>query len=451
MKDMIALELGVVRLLAAEARAARARPRQRPDPRPPPRRALHVDRGRGGRRVHQGAGWIVEHRPEWLRAAGRGQRVRRRRHDGRRPAACTRSRSPRRASSVYRIHVHGTWGHGSMPREDNAAVLAAEASPASRPRAEPRLTPVMGRFLEATRRRAAASPPPRCSAGCSTTILRRPRPPPAVVRPDVRPDPARPRPRHDQPRRRPRRHQVQRDPRRGDDRDRLPRAARHDRGRCAARSSRTPRPELVAACEIEHVIFGAPAESPADHPLFELLGATVREHDPDGVPVPVMVPFATDAKHTARLGVPTYGFSPCGWTPANASSSASTASTSASASTRCAGASRSCTTSCAASAADAWSLERRRRLDPRRAIRAPLRRTPCRRRSGRWPIRARDRWMPGRGRRPPSRPTSHPNGGAATAARGPPLKLEHLISLDAISNASAARWYRPRRVPRAAA
>jgi acetylornithine deacetylase/succinyl-diaminopimelate desuccinylase-like protein len=69
-------------------------------------------------------------------------------------------------------------------------------------------------------------------------------------------------------------------------------------------------PELLAVCEIEHLIFGPAAESPADHPLFELLCATVREHDPDGVPVPVMVPFATDAKHTARLGVPTYGFSP---------------------------------------------------------------------------------------------------------------------------------------------
>ena len=27
--------------------------------------------------------------------------------------------------AAYRIHVRGTWGHGSMPREDNAAVLAA--------------------------------------------------------------------------------------------------------------------------------------------------------------------------------------------------------------------------------------------------------------------------------------------------------------------------------------
>ena len=28
------------------------------------------------------------------------------------------------------------------------------------------------------------------------------------------------------------------------------------------------------------------------------------------IPLPVMVPFATDAKHTGPLGVPTYGFSP---------------------------------------------------------------------------------------------------------------------------------------------
>jgi acetylornithine deacetylase/succinyl-diaminopimelate desuccinylase-like protein len=68
--------------------------------------------------------------------------------------------------------------------------------------------------------------------------------------------------------------------------------------------------ELLAACEIEHVIFGEPVESPHHDPLFQLLAATIRDHDPDSVPVPFMVPFATDAKHTKGLGVPTYGFSP---------------------------------------------------------------------------------------------------------------------------------------------
>ena len=40
------------------------------------------------------------------------------------------------------------------------------------------------------------------------------------------------------------------------------------------------------------------------------MSAVVREHDPEGVPLPVMVPFATDAKFTAHLDIPTYGFSP---------------------------------------------------------------------------------------------------------------------------------------------
>jgi acetylornithine deacetylase/succinyl-diaminopimelate desuccinylase-like protein len=68
--------------------------------------------------------------------------------------------------------------------------------------------------------------------------------------------------------------------------------------------------DLLERCEIDLVIYGAPAGSPAEGPLYELLEATVRAHDPEGVPVPGMPPFATDAKHLARLGVPTYGFSP---------------------------------------------------------------------------------------------------------------------------------------------
>jgi acetylornithine deacetylase/succinyl-diaminopimelate desuccinylase-like protein len=69
-------------------------------------------------------------------------------------------------------------------------------------------------------------------------------------------------------------------------------------------------PELAEVCEIELFVFGAPVEAPADGELFDLLVSTILEHDPMGNPLPAMVPFATDAKHTQRLGVPTYGFSP---------------------------------------------------------------------------------------------------------------------------------------------
>jgi acetylornithine deacetylase/succinyl-diaminopimelate desuccinylase-like protein len=69
-------------------------------------------------------------------------------------------------------------------------------------------------------------------------------------------------------------------------------------------------PELAAACDIELIVFGPPVESPADGPLFDLLVSTIRDHDPDGIPLPVMAPFATDGKFTVDLGIPTYGFSP---------------------------------------------------------------------------------------------------------------------------------------------
>jgi acetylornithine deacetylase/succinyl-diaminopimelate desuccinylase-like protein len=69
-------------------------------------------------------------------------------------------------------------------------------------------------------------------------------------------------------------------------------------------------PDLAAVCDVELMVFGAPVDAPAEGPLFDLLVSTIRDHDPDGIPLPVMAPFATDSKHTATVGTPTYGFSP---------------------------------------------------------------------------------------------------------------------------------------------
>ena len=69
-------------------------------------------------------------------------------------------------------------------------------------------------------------------------------------------------------------------------------------------------PELAAVCDVSLIVYGAPVEAPAEGPLFELLASTIRDHDPDGIPLPVMAPFATDAKHSLTVGTPTYGFSP---------------------------------------------------------------------------------------------------------------------------------------------
>ncbi|WP_238314732.1 hypothetical protein, partial [Methylobacterium crusticola] len=36
----------------------------------------------------------------------------------------------------------------------------------------------------------------------------------------------------------------------------------------------------------------------------------MREMDPEGITVPILLPGATDARHFARLGIQTYGFLP---------------------------------------------------------------------------------------------------------------------------------------------
>jgi acetylornithine deacetylase/succinyl-diaminopimelate desuccinylase-like protein len=69
-------------------------------------------------------------------------------------------------------------------------------------------------------------------------------------------------------------------------------------------------PDLAARADIDLVIFAPPVESPVESALYQVLEETLRDHDPEAVPLPIMAPFATDAKHLATLGVPAYGFSP---------------------------------------------------------------------------------------------------------------------------------------------
>jgi acetylornithine deacetylase/succinyl-diaminopimelate desuccinylase-like protein len=71
-------------------------------------------------------------------------------------------------------------------------------------------------------------------------------------------------------------------------------------------------PELAAVTDIELVIESEAVVADHGTPsgLFPVLEAAIRAHDPDGVPLPAMAPYSTDAKHLLELGVPTFGFSP---------------------------------------------------------------------------------------------------------------------------------------------
>jgi len=60
----------------------------------------------------------------------------------------------------------------------------------------------------------------------------------------------------------------------------------------------------------EVIQAAAPLEASTETPLFRHLAATIRRHDPEGIPVPYLCPGFTDAKSWARLGTTCYGFLP---------------------------------------------------------------------------------------------------------------------------------------------
>ncbi len=61
--------------------------------------------------------------------------------------------------------------------------------------------------------------------------------------------------------------------------------------------------------ELELVLYH-PCPGEPDMGLFDTLSSILREHDPDGVPLPLLLPATTDAKFFSRLGIQTYGFTP---------------------------------------------------------------------------------------------------------------------------------------------
>lgn len=56
-------------------------------------------------------------------------------------------------------------------------------------------------------------------------------------------------------------------------------------------------------------------EFPFDTPMYEALAAAVRRADPQGIPVPYMIPGFTDALAFSHLGATWYGFAPVGLPP----------------------------------------------------------------------------------------------------------------------------------------
>ncbi|MGH2407746.1 MAG: M20/M25/M40 family metallo-hydrolase [Candidatus Limnocylindrales bacterium] len=301
MKAMVAMELQVVLGLAADARDAGAEPAR--DAIPGLRRdiifAATADEETGG---YQGAGWIVDHEPELLQAdaclteAG-GVSVE---LAGRR---CYAIGVAEKGFHRLEITVRGRGGHGSMPRDDNPLVLAGRVLERLGQPTPMRVTPLMA---AAVQRVAAALPgdagatAARILAGHTAGICDAPtaRALRALLRDTISPTIVHA----------------------GLKENVIPGSAmivvdcRTLPGTTAeameAELAAQVGAELWAHCTARTITLGAPVEQPLPHPLYDLCAATIERHDPGAICVPVMAPFATDAKHTVRLGIPTYGFSP---------------------------------------------------------------------------------------------------------------------------------------------
>jgi acetylornithine deacetylase/succinyl-diaminopimelate desuccinylase-like protein len=307
MKDLVAMEIQVLCLLASEARAAGRDPAA--DPVPGLRRdilfACTADEEAGG---GAGLGWIVDHRPELIRAAGALNES---------GAIATHVAGRRfypigvaeKGYAMYRLTVRGAWGHGSLPRDDNAVVLAAEAIRRLVGPAAARRTATMDAFVEGVAEalppeaarmiRSLASSEPRLEAAavarvCDPSQVRALQ---ALLRDTISPNVVHAGIKYNVI---PGEAVIELDCRV------LPGTTEADmRARLLDRLG-----DLAAVSSLELAVFGQPVEASAATTLYETLAETVRDHDTEGVPLPVMTPFGTDAKHLARLGIPCYGFSP---------------------------------------------------------------------------------------------------------------------------------------------
>lgn len=73
-------------------------------------------------------------------------------------------------------------------------------------------------------------------------------------------------------------------------------------------------PELRAIfgeeCDIEFLNPSEALEADPASPLFDVIAAVLKEHDPEATAVPTLLTGGTDAKHVSDLGTKVYGFAP---------------------------------------------------------------------------------------------------------------------------------------------
>ena len=313
MKGALAVQLGVIRLLCARARAAGLNPAT--DPIPGLARDLILtataDEEAGGL---DGIALVLRDHPEWLDAA-----VALTEAGGMTITAAGRRIYPLQVAEKgfarFALTVSGRWGHASMPDSDNALLRAAavvervsvpgpvqfvpenralvDALKAALPAAAlERLEDLLGEITFDDAKPLNAGAP---AAGCAPELLRAlravlrdtfaPTIIAAGIRENVLPGAAK----------------LTIDSRI------LPGATRESAERALFERIG---PELAPFVHIDSVDVGAAVSNPMDHEILAFCAAAIHARDPEAIVIPAVAPYATDAKITVPAGIPTYGFSP---------------------------------------------------------------------------------------------------------------------------------------------
>jgi acetylornithine deacetylase/succinyl-diaminopimelate desuccinylase-like protein len=201
-----------------------------------------------------------------------------------------------------RLRATGTPGHGSMPHADNPAiklaraVTALSADQAARPA---RVLPVVARFLETMGLGEVARLAESDPAGAAAVLARDVDPVTrrsidAMLRDTVTPNVI---------------HagkKVNVIPGSGEAEIDVRTLPGTDQEALLARL----RDVVGDDAAVDAVVTLPAVEWPDDAEIVRLMADAVREADPDGTPVPMMITPGTDAKALTQLGIPCYGFAP---------------------------------------------------------------------------------------------------------------------------------------------
>jgi len=313
MKGALAVQVGVIRLLCARARAAGLDPAK--DPIPGLRRDIILtataDEETGG---EDGIALVLRDRKHWLDAA-----VGLTEAGGMTITAAGRRIYPLQVAEKgfarFNITVSGRWGHASMPDSDNALLRAAQivervsvpgpvqfvkenealvgALRAALPeQAIKRLERLLAEtsFSDAVPLNSEAP-----TAGCAPELLRALR---AVLRDTFAPTIIAS----------------------GIRSNVLPGSATltvdsrilpgTTREQAQANMLERIGADLAPFVKAELTEYGHAVSNPMDHEILGIASAAIRARDGEAILMPAVAPYATDAKITVPAGIPTYGFSP---------------------------------------------------------------------------------------------------------------------------------------------